>query len=119
MPQPPVPVNGLAIAALVLGVLCFLPGVGLVLGILGLAQIRKKGERGRGMAVAGIVLSAIGALLMALAFSTGGARDVWDGFRDAAGSAGGTFSVDEGECFDTPDGSLEGYAATTGTRRTG
>ncbi|MFD6751620.1 DUF4190 domain-containing protein, partial [Streptomyces anthocyanicus] len=30
----PAPVNGLAIAALVLGVLCFLPGVGLVLGIV-------------------------------------------------------------------------------------
>ncbi|WP_328223976.1 MULTISPECIES: DUF4190 domain-containing protein [unclassified Streptomyces] len=108
-PQPP-PVNGPAIAALVLGVLCFLPGVGLLLGIVALVQIRKKGERGKGMAVAGIVLSTIGALLMTLAFTTGGARDAWDGFRDAASSAGGTFSVEKGECFDSPSGSLEEYA---------
>lgn len=108
--QPPPPVNGLAIAALVLGVLCFLPGVGLLLGVVALVQIRKKGERGKGMAVAGIVLSTIGALLMTLAFTTGGARDAWDGFRDAASGAGTTFSVEKGECFDAPSGSLEGYA---------
>ncbi|UUU24708.1 DUF4190 domain-containing protein [Streptomyces sp. DSM 40750] len=108
--QPPSPVNGFAIAALVLGVLCFLPGIGLVLGILALVQIRKRGERGKGMAVAGIVLSTIGALLMTLAFTTGGARDAWDGFRDAANGVGTTFSVNKGECFDTPSGSLEGYA---------
>ncbi|MDX2691324.1 MULTISPECIES: DUF4190 domain-containing protein [Streptomyces] len=108
--RPAPPVNGLAIAALVLGVLCFLPGVGLMLGVVALVQIRRKGERGKGMAVAGIVLSAIGALLMTLAFTTGGARDAWDGFRDAASSAGGTFSVARGECFDSPSGSLEEYA---------
>ena len=38
-------------------------GIGLVLGILALVQIRKRGERGKGMAVAGIVLSTVGALL--------------------------------------------------------
>lgn len=108
--RPPSPVNGLAIAALVLGVLCFLPGIGLVLGIVALVQIRKRGERGKGMAVAGIVLSTIGALLMTLAFTTGGARDAWDGFRDAANGAGTTFSVDKGECFDSQSGSLEEYA---------
>ncbi|WRZ48758.1 DUF4190 domain-containing protein [Streptomyces sp. NBC_01314] len=109
-PLPAPPVNGPAIAALVLGVLCFLPGVGLLLGIVALVQIRKKGERGKGMAVAGIVLSMIGALLMTLAFTTGGARDAWDGFRDVASGAGGTFSVARGECFDSQSGSLEGYA---------
>lgn len=108
--QPPPPVNGLAIAALVLGVLCFLPGIGLLLGVVALVQIRRRGERGKGMAVAGIVLSTVGALLMTLAFTTGGARDAWDGFRDAANGAGGTFSVASGECFDSPSGSLEGYA---------
>ncbi|MFF6786043.1 DUF4190 domain-containing protein [Streptomyces sp. NPDC012510] len=107
-PLPPSsPLNGLAIAALVLGVLCFLPGVGLLLGIVALVQISKRGERGKGMAVAGIALSTIGALLMTLVFTTGGARDVWDGFRDVSSGAGGTFSVDKGECFDSPRGSLE------------
>jgi hypothetical protein len=108
-PLPP-QVNGLAIAALVLGFMCLLPGAGLVLGVLALVQIKRKGERGKGMAVAGIALSATGALLMTLALTTGGARDAWDGFRDAASGAGTTFSVKKGECFDAPNGSLEGYA---------
>ncbi|MFJ9583200.1 DUF4190 domain-containing protein [Streptomyces acidicola] len=106
----PAPVNGFAIAALVLGLLCFLPLVGLVLGIVGLVQINKKGERGKGMAVSGIVLSTIGALLMTVALATGGARDFWEGFEEAARENGSTFSVEKGECFDAPNGSLEGYA---------
>ncbi|UJV40828.1 hypothetical protein CVT30_13930 [Streptomyces sp. AMCC400023] len=107
---PTPPVNGLAITALVLGALCFLPGIGLVLGVVALVQIRKRGERGRGMAVAGMVLSTVGALLITLAWTTGGARDAWDGVRDAAQGAGGTFSVAKGECFDSHTGTLEGYA---------
>ncbi|MGW3425175.1 DUF4190 domain-containing protein [Streptomyces phaeochromogenes] len=109
----PAPVNGLAIAALVLGILCFLPLVGLILGFFALGQIRRKGERGKGMAIAGMILSGIGAAILALALATGGAAEFWDGFREGAREAsenGATFSVDEGECFDTPGGSLEGMA---------
>ncbi|MFE9805184.1 DUF4190 domain-containing protein [Streptomyces sp. NPDC005548] len=104
----PAPVNGLAIAALVLGILCFLPGVGLVLGIVSLVQIRKRGERGKGMAIGGIVMSSIGALLVALMFATGGADDFWEGFSE--GAAGSTFSLTKGECFDAPGDTLEGLA---------
>jgi hypothetical protein len=63
----PAPVNGLAIASLVLGILCCLPVVGLVLGLIALGQIRKKGERGRGMAIAGIVLGWVGIGLLGIA----------------------------------------------------
>lgn len=104
----PAPVNGLAIAALVLGVLCFLPGIGLVLGIVALVQIKKRGERGKGLAIGGIVMSSIGALLATLMFATGGADDFWDGFRE--GASGNTFSLAKGECFDAPGDSLEGLA---------
>ncbi|WP_330307077.1 MULTISPECIES: DUF4190 domain-containing protein [unclassified Streptomyces] len=109
----PAPVNGLAISALVLGILCFLPAVGLVLGIVALAQIKKRGERGKGMAVGGMVMSSIGVVLVAVMVATGGARDFWDGFRDAAndsGSSDSAFSLSKGECFDAPGGSLEGVA---------
>lgn len=107
----PVPFNGLAIAALVLGVLCFLPAVGLVLGIAALVQIKRRGERGKGMAVAGIVLSSVGVVLLALMVATGGARDFWEGFKDGAGGSGDSaFSLEVGECFDTPSGSLKGLA---------
>ena len=87
------------------------PLVGLVLGFFALAQIRRKGERGKGMAIAGMILSGIGAAILALALATGGAAEFWDGFQEGrARTENGTFSVDEGECFDTPGGSLEGMA---------
>lgn len=100
----PAPVNGVAIAALVLGLLCFLPGVGLVLGLIALRQINRKGERGRGPAIAGTVLSSAGLALWVLTLSTGVASDVWQGFKD--GASGGP-SLAEGECFNSPTG-LEG-----------
>ncbi|MGW1065822.1 DUF4190 domain-containing protein [Streptomyces aureus] len=104
------PVNGLAIAALVLGILCFLPAVGLVLGIVALVQIRKRGQRGKGMAVAGMVMSSVGVVLLALMVATGGARDFWDGFTEGARGDGSAFSLHKGQCFDTPEGTLEGVA---------
>ncbi|MCL7428563.1 DUF4190 domain-containing protein [Streptomyces sp. YS415] len=104
----PAPVNGVAIAALVLGILCFLPAVGLVLGLVALAQIRKKGERGRGMAIAGSVLSSVGLALWTVTLSTGIASDVWEGFKDAASENGTAYALAKGDCFDSPSGSLEG-----------
>ncbi|MFF4047578.1 DUF4190 domain-containing protein [Streptomyces chartreusis] len=104
----PAPVNGVAIGALVLGILCFVPAVGLVLGLIALAQIKKRGERGKGMAIAGSVLSSVGLVLWALALSTGGASDFWDGFREAAGGEGTAYSLETGDCFDSPGGDLEG-----------
>ncbi|PAZ11756.1 hypothetical protein CLM62_34205 [Streptomyces sp. SA15] len=100
----PAPVNGLAIAALVLGILCCLPAVGLVLGVIALVQIRKRGERGRGMAIAGSVLSSLGLALWVLMLATDGVSEFWDGFKDAASSSA---SLKKGECFDSPTG-LEG-----------
>ncbi|MFJ3232890.1 DUF4190 domain-containing protein [Streptomyces sp. NPDC086787] len=105
----PAPVNGLAIGALVLGLLCFLPGVGLVLGLVALSQIRKRGERGRGMAIAGSVLSGIGIGLWALVIATGGAADFWDGFKEGA-RGGSSLTPAKGECIDVPGGSMTGAA---------
>lgn len=107
-PPRPAPVNGIAISALVLGLLCFLPAVGLVLGVIALSQIRRRGERGTGFAVAGAVLSSVGLVLWAVVLTTGGASAFWQGFREAASGAGTAYSLDTGQCFDTPDGSLEG-----------
>ncbi|MFJ6072538.1 DUF4190 domain-containing protein [Streptomyces sp. NPDC093065] len=111
-PLPPyprqAPVNGLAIAAFVLGVLCFVPAVGLVLGLVALARIRRRGERGKGFAVAGSVLSSVGLALWVLTLSTGAAGDLWDGFRDAARGEDTAYSLEKGQCFTTPGGSLQG-----------
>ncbi|MFF4832048.1 DUF4190 domain-containing protein [Streptomyces sp. NPDC001315] len=104
----PAPVNGVAIASLVLGILCFLPAVGLVLGVIALVQIKKRGERGKGMAIGGSVMSSIGLVLWVLLLATGGASDIWEGFKDGARDSA-NLSVSTGECFDAPGGSLEGY----------
>lgn len=69
--QPPKP-KGLAIAALVLGILALLSGwmligglfglVGLILGIVALVKANKGQADGKGMAITGIVLSSLGLL---------------------------------------------------------
>ncbi|MBL3665730.1 DUF4190 domain-containing protein [Streptomyces sp. M2CJ-2] len=102
--QPPAgAVNGVAIAALVCGLLCFLPAVGLVLGLIALWQIRRRSERGRGMAIAGSVLSSVGLALWVLSLSTNAAADFWEGFKE--GARGNTILLlEEGDCFDSPDG---------------
>ncbi|MGW7421277.1 DUF4190 domain-containing protein [Streptomyces sp. NPDC054813] len=113
----PAPVNGLAIASLVLGLLCCLPGVGLVLGLVALSQIRKRGERGQAMAVVGSVFSGIGLALWVLLLATGGAGDFWEGVKEGA-SDSSSLSLSTGDCFDTPDGTLTGDLVTDVTHVT-
>ncbi|MGW0835350.1 DUF4190 domain-containing protein [Streptomyces prunicolor] len=102
----PAPLNGMSVAALVLGILCCVPGVGLVLGLIALHQIKKRGERGRSMAATGIVLSAFG-LVVAVLGVTGAATGFWDEVKDSARNNASASPV-KGECFDAPSGSLEG-----------
>lgn len=65
--------NGMAIASLAtsVGGFLLLSGipcpVGLILGIIALKQIKERGEQGRGMALAGVIVGAIGTGLMVLA----------------------------------------------------
>jgi Domain of unknown function (DUF4190) len=71
-PSQGVGTNGMAVASLVcslFGWLCLIgPILGLIFGILALNQIRQTGQRGRGMAIAGIV---IGALAIAIITALG------------------------------------------------
>lgn len=57
--------NTLAIIALVVSILFFigLPILGLILGIVALSQLKKKGEQGKGLAIASIIISVIGIIL--------------------------------------------------------
>ncbi|MEV8537831.1 DUF4190 domain-containing protein [Streptomyces sp. NPDC051572] len=102
----PAPLNGMSVAALVLGILCCIPGVGVVLGLISLNQIKKRGERGRSMAAAGMVLSAFGLMVWVLG-ATGAATGFWDDVKDSARNDSSASPV-KGECFDAPSGSLEG-----------
>ncbi|MFF4340063.1 DUF4190 domain-containing protein [Kitasatospora sp. NPDC001540] len=72
-PQPPrsLYTNGLAIAALVVSFLCYLGIIGIGLGIAALVQIKRTGERGKGMAVSAVVIGTVWLLLLVLAVTTG------------------------------------------------
>jgi hypothetical protein len=63
-PTQPQPTNGLAVAALVLGIVwAFWIGsaLAIVFGHVALGQIRQRNQSGKGMAVAGLVLGYVGA----------------------------------------------------------
>ena len=72
-PQPAVGTNRMAIASLVcslFGWLCAIgPILGLIFGFIALGQIKQTGQRGRGMAIAGIVIGVIGFVLGVVAIS--------------------------------------------------
>jgi hypothetical protein len=61
--------NVLAIIALICSILLFLglPILGLILGIVALSQIKKKGEQGKGLAIASIIISSIGLVVSIVA----------------------------------------------------
>jgi hypothetical protein len=68
-PPPAQGTNGLAIASLAVGIL-WLSGVGSILAVIfghiALGQIRRTGERGRGLAIAGLVVGYVGIVTVVL-----------------------------------------------------
>jgi len=54
--------NGLAIASLVVSLTCCGP-VGAILGFVSLGQIKRTGEQGRGMAIAGVVIGILSSVV--------------------------------------------------------
>jgi hypothetical protein len=63
-PQPATGTNGFAIASLVLAFFCSI--LGLIFGIVALNQIKKRPQGGRGLAIAGIVISVLGMIAGAI-----------------------------------------------------
>ncbi|MFB0631019.1 DUF4190 domain-containing protein [Streptomyces sp. AB3(2024)] len=115
--QPPVgqgpfrpALNGFALASLLVGLLC-LPPLGIVFGVVALVQIARKGERGRALAVVGLVVSvAMTAVLVLGAGRYGGTvlgrlGPAWEPAR----VEGELTAIDElraGDCFNVPGGDL-------------
>ncbi|MFD8081542.1 DUF4190 domain-containing protein [Kitasatospora sp. NPDC059722] len=101
--------SGYAITSLVAGVLgvaCFLWVAGLAFGIAALRGIPRRNQRGRGLAVAGIVLSALWALSFAVAAALGAFGHPLVPVRSARAEPSGTvseFGLRRGDCFETPD----------------
>ncbi|MGW0363864.1 DUF4190 domain-containing protein [Streptomyces sp. NPDC002990] len=112
-PPPPAPqkTNVLAIVAFVMSIVCALPLVPLILGIIALSQIRNGGEKGKGLAIAAIAIHgatiAFYAVLLILGLS--GALDEGPSpTRDTSGQVTGPGSSDvhdirKGDCFNTDD----------------
>jgi type II secretory pathway pseudopilin PulG len=132
------PRTGLAIASLVLGLLsfftCGLAGIGaltgLVLGIVALAKESRQPRTygGRGMAIAGVILNAIGVLALPMAaaiaipsllrarVAANEAAAIADvqtliSAQVAYGSANGGYFDSRLECLVTPAGCIPGHAA--------
>ena len=100
--QPPTPqsTNGFAIPALVFGLIPVLP-LGIVFGFVALRQIKRSGQAGRGMAIAGIVLSGVWGIVIALVIAT---IVLTEATRSASGeiSGRGDISVEDlrlGDCL--------------------
>ncbi|WP_406405309.1 DUF4190 domain-containing protein [Streptomyces sp. NBC_00879] len=112
-PNPPV--NGLAITSLVVGIVCCIPPLGLILGLIALSQIKRNGHRGKGMAIAGSILSGISTALVLAGLLTGGIGDALDGFKEGVNEAArsrSTLDLHKGDCFNVPGTELEQETAS-------
>jgi hypothetical protein len=90
----------------VLGLVCCVPLLPVILGVIALSQIKKSGQRGKGMAVAGIVLSVVTSLLLVISLLTGAWTDFREefseGVKEGARGANVTAGLEPGDCFDEP-----------------
>ncbi|MGW1881245.1 DUF4190 domain-containing protein [Streptomyces sp. NPDC001970] len=97
--------------AFVMSIVCALPLVPLILGIIALSQIRKRGEKGKGFAVAAVAIHAATIAFYALVVILGVSGAFDDGpepRRDTSGQVTSPGSSDvqdirEGDCFTTED----------------
>jgi len=138
-PVPPVggtpsPNNGLAIAALVLGILTFvclgpIAGVlAIIFGFLGLKKSNEMGGTGKGMSIAGIVLGAVGTIasimfLVLVVFAADKASDsISDSVKNWSGEANASYynvtvekcAVDE--TFGSPEMTIKVTNKTSGEK---
>lgn len=108
--RPPAPrddTNGFAIAALVtslVGLLCGGSVLGLIFGLIALSQIRRTGQRGRGMAITGVVVGVLNVVAVLAVIVWGITTELrGDGLRDESGevTSAGAVPVEEltrGDC---------------------
>lgn len=98
--------SGLAVAALVSGILPTIP-LALVLGPLALARIRRTGERGRGLAIAGLALA--GTWTVAAAVTAAGVIIAQrHQARPVPVSLPAVFSLRTGQCFNSGRNGISG-----------
>lgn len=112
-PYGPPALNGFALASLLVGLLCF-PPLGVVFAIVALVQIAKKGERGRVLAVCGLVVSLVMTAVMVFAveraadtlFHQARALGALEPYEDVEGELSDNDELRAGDCFNVPGGDL-------------
>ncbi|MFI9785688.1 DUF4190 domain-containing protein [Kitasatospora sp. NPDC051984] len=93
--------NNLAIASLITGIVCCYFGfIGIGLGIGALRQIKRTGERGKGLAISGIVTGSLGMVLFVLSV-IGGTFSVQD-FEDDSSTPSHVTSTSNAATPDSP-----------------
>ena len=105
-PMPTGKTSGWAITSFVLGLIGVVL-LSLIFGILALRRIKRTGQRGRGLAIAGLVLSAVWVVLFIIIAVVGNL-----GSATRSPSTGGithsgnlsVFSLSVGDCFNNPPG---------------
>ena len=111
--------NGVAVAGFILSF--FIALAGLICSIIGLKQAKERGEKGRGLAIAGIIISALSIVLslaLVVAFTSadylGGAKQITSQSQTQGGTQGdnsnGSGSTDNnsGDSSDNNSGSSNG-----------
>lgn len=112
----PPPLNGFALASLLVGLLCF-PPLGIVFGVVALVQIGKKGERGRALAVWGLAVSLVMSVALVVVVPVvgraveefgdrSGARGAARVYEDVEGELVDASELRVGHCFNVPGGDL-------------
>ncbi|MFI1455153.1 DUF4190 domain-containing protein [Streptomyces roseus] len=116
-PPPPAPqadaepaLNGLALASLLVGLVC-LPPLGIVFGIVALVQIARKGERGKALAITGLAVSLAMTALLGLVTARAaeglfGRLEAAPRFEEAEGELTAMDEMRRGDCFNVPGGDL-------------
>lgn len=105
--QPGQGTNGFAIASLVLGLIGFVL-LSVIFGIVALGKLRHRPQRGKGMAIAGLCLSALWVVgvvsVLVVRVETAAHRSATTGQIVGNGHLG-VFSLRAGDCFQNPSGS--------------
>ncbi|MCF3180515.1 septum formation family protein [Streptomyces polychromogenes] len=110
-PPPPQKTNPVAVVAFVMSLVCAVPTVPLILGLVALSQIRKEGGKGKGLAIAAVVIHSLSLLVLVLAVVFGltkAAEGTSRPQRDTHGqvTTPGSSKVEDirkGDCFNTDD----------------
>lgn len=106
--RPQAALNGFALAALLVGLLCF-PPLGIVFGVVALVQIAKRGDKGKALAIVGLVVSLVMTASSTVVASQYGERllDRLHTMRQFETPEGKFTDIDDmqaGDCFNVPGG---------------